>query len=160
MGRDVPFDEAGICDDCGKVGAFDFMGDLLCPECSSMYIKSENTESGLNRYAVEVHAANKKWWMDLQTGAPIQRNFGEMIALCHSELSEALEGHRKDLMDTHLPDRKMVEVELADCLIRIFDIAGALGMDIEGAYQEKMAYNAVRADHKTENRIKPGGKKY
>ncbi len=106
----------------------------------------------LNDYAKEVHAANQKWWHDLETGQPIQRNFGELIALCHSELSEALEGHRKNLMDDKLPHRKMAEVELADTVIRIFDIAAGLGMDLQGAYQEKMAYNAVREDHKHEAR--------
>jgi len=32
--RDVPFEPEAVCDICGRVGAFDFMGDLLCPECS------------------------------------------------------------------------------------------------------------------------------
>jgi len=35
MGRDVPYDKDAICDNCGKVGAFDFMGDYLCEICSS-----------------------------------------------------------------------------------------------------------------------------
>jgi NTP pyrophosphatase (non-canonical NTP hydrolase) len=114
----------------------------------------------LNDYAVRVHVANEKWWKDVRTGEPIQRNFGELIALCHSELSEALEGHRKNLMDDKLPHRKMAEVELADCVIRIFDMCAALGMDLEGAFEEKMAYNAQREDHKPENRVKVGGKAY
>jgi NTP pyrophosphatase (non-canonical NTP hydrolase) len=114
----------------------------------------------LNDYAIECHLANKKWWVDPVTKEPLKRNFGELIALCHSELSEALEGHRKDLQDDKLPHRKMVEVELVDCLIRIFDLAYASGYDLEGAYQEKMDYNENRADHKHENRILPGGKKY
>lgn len=121
---------------------------------------SFNISKDLNDYANQVHQANLKWWTNLETGEPLDRNFGEMIALCHSELSEALEGHRKGLMDDKLPHRKMAEVELADCVIRILDIAAGLGMDLEGAYQEKMAYNAVRTDHKAENRLKPGGKKY
>lgn len=99
------------------------------------------------------------WYEDINTGEPIQRNFGEVLALMHSELSEALEGHRKGLMDDHLPHRKMVEVELADCIIRILDTAGAMGLDIGGAIQEKFAYNQHRADHKRENRRAPGGKK-
>lgn len=117
-------------------------------------------DRNLNNYAAEVHAANEKWWVDLQTGAPISRNVGELLALVHSEISEALEGHRKDLMDDKLPHRKMFEVELADAVIRILDICGGLGLDLEGAYREKMAYNAKRADHQREARLAEGGKKY
>lgn len=77
----------------------------------------------------------------------------------HSELSEALEGWRKNLMDDHLPNRKMIEVELADCIIRILDTAEAEGLDIAGAMKEKFAYNQVRQDHKIENRKAANGKK-
>lgn len=114
----------------------------------------------LNEIARRCHMANINWWVDIDTGKPLQRNVGELIALCHSELSEALEGHRKNLKDDKLPARPMVEVELADCLIRIFDMADGLGLDIGGAFEEKMQYNASRADHKIENRKAEGGKKY
>lgn len=90
----------------------------------------------------------------------VPREIGTMIALIHSELSEALEGDREDLMDHHLPHRKMIEVELADVLIRTFDLAGKLGLDMGGALVEKLQYNQTRADHKKENREQEGGKKY
>lgn len=83
-----------------------------------------------------------------------------MIALIHSEVSEALRGEREDLMDDKLPHRKMVEVELADAIIRILDYAGGFGYDLQGAFDEKMAYNAQRNDHTHEARREKGGKKF
>lgn len=88
------------------------------------------------------------------------RNVGEALALIHSEVSEAMEAARKDLNDDHLTDRKGLEVELGDAVIRIFDLAGGLGLDLGGAIVEKMAYNTKRADHKPENREKDGGKQF
>jgi NTP pyrophosphatase (non-canonical NTP hydrolase) len=84
----------------------------------------------------------------------------QKLCLIHSEISEAMEGHRKGLMDDKLPHRKMIEVELADAYIRIADLAGALGLDLGGAIVEKMEYNSKREDHKLENRQKAGGKAY
>jgi hypothetical protein len=54
----------------------------------------------------------------------------------------------------------MVEVELADALIRICDLAGAMDLDLGGAVAEKLLYNQSRADHKPENRALEGGKKF
>ena len=117
-------------------------------------------ERSLNGFAKLCHEANIKWWYDIHTGALLDRNKGEMLMLMVSEIAEAMEGERKDLMDDKLPHRKMVEVELADALIRIFDYAGAYNMDLSGAFKEKMAYNAVRKDHTKEERSKPNGKKF
>lgn len=105
------------------------------------------------------HEASKQggWWDGLNANDPYV--FATKLALVHSEISEALEGGRKGKMDDHLPYRKAEEVELADALIRIFDLAGARGLDLEGAMVEKMTYNAQRADHKPENRAAVGGKK-
>ncbi len=84
----------------------------------------------------------------------------QKLCLVHSEVSEAMEGHRKGLPDDKLPHRPMIEVELADAVIRICDLAGALGLDLGGAIAEKMAFNAQRPDHKAEARAAAGGKAY
>ena len=102
------------------------------------------------------------WWNDVSTGEkfdPVAKG-PEKIALMHSELSEALEGLRKGLMDDKLPHRPNAEVELADAVIRILDWAGAMGYDIAGAIKDKLAFNASREDHKLENRQAAGGKKF
>lgn len=85
---------------------------------------------------------------------------GTKLALVHSEVSEAVEGYRKDRMDDHLPHRKAIEVELADAIIRIYDLAGGMQLDLAGAIEEKLAYNAQRADHKPEHRAAEGGKTF
>ncbi len=114
----------------------------------------------LNELARTCHEANAKWWKNIETGERIERNKGELLCLIHSEISEAMEGERKGLMDDKLPHRRMAEVELVDAMIRIFDYAGAFGYDLQGAFEEKMAYNARREDHKLESRALAGGKRW
>ena len=110
------------------------------------------------------HAQSVKagWWPQLAPGGdglhPL--DVPSKLALIHSEISEAMEGHRKGLMDDKLPHRLMFEVELADAMIRIMDLAGATGCDLAGAIEEKLTYNRIRPDHKPENRAAEGGKKY
>lgn len=119
-----------------------------------------DTAAFLNELAKQAHKANEKWWRNPATGEPIERNRPEMLMLIVSELAEAMEGERKDLMDDKLPHRPMAEVELADAIIRIFDYANGLGYDLGGAYVEKMAFNAIRVDHQPEARLGKHGKKF
>ena len=67
-----------------------------------------------------------------------------LIALMHSELSECLEGVRKDLMDDHLPDRKMEAAELADVVLRVMDYCAFYGIPLADIIIEKMVYNESR----------------
>lgn len=99
-------------------------------------------------------ARESGWWNETT-----DRDVPRLLMLCVSELSEAMEGDRKNLMDDKLPERKMIEVELADAVIRIFDMAGGLNLDVAGAIRDKLIYNTTREDHKIEVR-ENGGKKY
>jgi len=116
--------------------------------------------TNINQLVVETHVANEKWWHDIHTGQRLDRNKGELLMLMVSEIAECMEGVRKNLPDDKLPHRSMEEVELADCLIRIFDYAGGFGLDLQGAYEEKMKYNATRIDHTHKARREENGKKF
>ena len=107
-------------------------------------------------------AVRAGWWnnADPNTSMSNPLHFSNKLALIHSEISEAMEGDRKKLMDDKLPHRPMREVELADAVIRIFDLAGGYGLDLAGAIAEKLVFNAAREDHKPENRAAAGGKAY
>lgn len=119
----------------------------------------------INKLRDEIYSNNVKagWWTNLETGEMKEKNniveILSKIALIHSEVSEATEGVRKGLNDDHLPNRKMVEVEMADAIIRILDLCGHEGWDIEGAIIEKLEYNKKRKDHTLAARMADGGKK-
>lgn len=124
-----------------------------------------------NRLVADAHEAAVKagWHHDLVTGEPKPLDFPKMIALAHSELSEALEANRKNLMDDKLPEYPGEVVELIDLTIRAFDTIGAVikkwadqGVDIDPGvvYVAKRNFNDMRQDHKPENRRAVGGKGY
>lgn len=97
---------------------------------------------GWTSVAADVHhtARSKGFWED-----GVERNDGEMLCLVHSEISEVLEALRAgNPLDSKVPEFSGAEVELADAVIRIMDLAYARGWNVAGAIEAKMKYNANR----------------
>ena len=115
----------------------------------------------LKELTAEIHqnAVEHGWWEE-------ERTFGEIIALCHSELSEALEEHRNKKQHMYFNCMRQdggdgcymgecakcakygkpegIPIELADCIIRILDYCGHVDIDIEEAIKIKHEYNKTR----------------
>lgn len=129
----------------------------------------QDKASLITALADDIHGRNVRagWWTDLNTGEDLhgKRNVGELLMLCVSELAEAMEGHRKKLMDDKLPQYPMLRVELIDCIIRCLDLLGSdyAEQRVRPAgeiFQAKLDFNAKREDHKPENRRAAGGKSF
>lgn len=93
----------------------------------------------LNEKALEIFEQNKLagWWDN------IDRCVYETLQLVSTEIAEATEGERKNLADDHLPDRRMGEVELADALIRLLDMAGRYDWFYDEKLESDMSFPGV-----------------
>lgn len=96
-------------------------------------------EQEINDYAKKIYEQNKAvgWWDDPN------RCIFQTLQLVSTEIAEATEGERKNLMDDHLPHRKMGEVELADALIRLLDLAGRYEWSFNSAMGSHIGIFAV-----------------
>lgn len=119
-------------------------------QCSRVIQSVANSVNDMCSLSHEL-ARKSGWWAEYDAMPEQYRKhfIGAKLGLVHSEVSEAIEGHRKSKMDDHLPHRPSVEVELADAMIRIADLAGVLGLDLGGD-----------VDHTPEHRASAGGKGY
>ena len=115
-------------------------------------MKTEHKEliASLNAFADECHATSrsKLFWDDrdklgLTNAGKVQVDLA-CIALAISELGEACEAIRKPRRDDHCPEFSNLEVELADCIIRLIDFASCRGLRVPAAMVAKANHNKSR----------------
>lgn len=108
----------------------------------ALELLKKSKSKGINVLCEEAYeTALSKGWHDTP------REMGTVLALIHAEVSEALEAHRRK------EGYERFMEELADVCIRVFDLCGDHGFDLEGAIYKKMMFNKDRS-------YKHGGKEY
>jgi hypothetical protein len=142
-----------LCPHCGKFREFP------APLPKGLSLDEEAFVCAFNIIAEAAHlnAINKGWWEDRHALMQVARDYSPklgvfaekavaamMTALEHSELSEGLEGIRKDLMDDKVPEFTMEEAEAADTIIRIMDRAVGRKLRVAEAIVAKMRMNRTR----------------
>lgn len=118
-------------------------------DVDGLIFSERQIQSGLSILQRKCHeiSRSKGWWDQ-------PRNFGEMVALIHSEASELLEAERHgNPASEHCPSLSAGAEEMADIVIRVCDMAQSLGVDLGYAVRTKMRFNESRPH-------KHGGKKF
>ena len=130
-------------------GAVDTAIRIMKEQFASIWQLQGRQPHSLNHLAAEIHstATEHGWWSE-------PRSFGDICALIHSEVSEALEVFREGhdpILTFYSGDEASVSnkpegvpIELADVIIRVLDAAHQYGIDMDEAMRVKMAYNETR----------------
>jgi len=150
-------EEPGQCSKCRHIGdtfVAEGLSDYgeLCGKCAANYPLQNLRPVGLNAWRDKIHElARKKGWHDPAHPSPL----GERLMLVVGELSEAMEELRDGRGPTEvyynppahadaLPKPEGFPIELVDAIIRLFDLSGQLGIDLEKLIREKHEYNKTR----------------